>query len=690
MKLSNNKIQIFFDDRLNNLTQLVNLTTGENYIKITPQKSIFEILAIHKNTGEKIALLPLKGNYIKKNEKLEIIYDELIYKEQLVRVKVIVNVELENEEVHIWLNISNMEEDIDIVEILAPNLQGIYLGQDYTKNIIVYPHHAGEKTINPIEQYTSTRYREFWRAGTRIENGVYAREINYCGLASMTWMYYYNAENGLYIGSHDERFPVTGVRVETGGKASPWIGFSYRKHHKISYLQQWDSNKYCIGVSCQDWHWGAKKYRKWINKYLDIKPNPAYLKREYALNQCYNFKKDGLIHNRFEAIPKMYEKGMQYGIRHMFLASWNRKGFDCNYPEYYPDMDLGTAMDLCNGIDYINTHDGISTFYINARLFDKASDFYPSIGEKMAIKDENGKAREEQYGPVEFAVCCPSDEKWQKYLVDTAVFTAKAYGATGIYLDQLASAEPFACYDKTHTHENIGDFNNGYMDILKNLRQRLKEVNEDAYIMTENCGDIYGSYIWGNLTWNGTEYDECFNIFKYTFPEYTQVNMVNPRAWIKDNTEKEKWFYKDMERAVLLGSILWLGITSRFEENTYTTDNKALMEKLKNYMKQVLVFRKKLTDLIMDATYKDKTYILEIQEELDASVWEKDNEVIVIIGNRNEKRQSILKMEIPWIASKIGAYNIDLKEQPNMVIQQAQRINVTVNSDKLYFIRLEK
>ena len=66
MKLSNNKIQIFFDDRLNNLTQLVNLTTGENYIKITPQKSIFEILAIHKNTGEKIALLPLKGNYIKK------------------------------------------------------------------------------------------------------------------------------------------------------------------------------------------------------------------------------------------------------------------------------------------------------------------------------------------------------------------------------------------------------------------------------------------------------------------------------------------------------------------------------------------------------------------------------------------------------------------------------------------------
>ena len=54
--------------------------------------------------------------------------------------------------------------------------------------------------------------------------------------------------------------------------------------------------------------------------------------------------------------------------------------------------------------------------------------------------------------------------------------------------------------------------------------------------MTENCGDIYGSYTWGNLTWNGAEYDEHYNVFKYTFPEFTQVNMVNPRSWRKKKT----------------------------------------------------------------------------------------------------------------------------------------------------------
>lgn len=57
--------------------------------------------------------------------------------------------------------------------------------------------------------------KDFWRASSVAFGDIYRREINYCGLASMSWMYYYDAENGLYIGSHDARFPVTGVIAET-------------------------------------------------------------------------------------------------------------------------------------------------------------------------------------------------------------------------------------------------------------------------------------------------------------------------------------------------------------------------------------------------------------------------------------------------------------------------------------------
>ena len=117
----------------------------------------------------------------------------------------------------------------------------------------------------------------------------------------------------------------------------------------------------------------------------------------------------------------------------------------------------------------------------------------------------------------------------------------------GIYLDQLASAEPFAA------HTNIGEFNNGYVYVLRELLRRLRKHNPNAYIMTENCGDIYGSYTWGNLTWNGAEYDEYYNVFKYTFPEFVQVNMVNPRGWETEDRDQRLWFYRDMHRAVTLG-----------------------------------------------------------------------------------------------------------------------------------------
>ena len=54
----------------------------------------------------------------------------------------------------------------------------------------------------------------------------------------------------------------------------------------------------------------------------------------------------------------------------MFIASWNRTGFDSYYPEYYPDMELGTALDFRRGIDALNERGGFATLYVNARISD--------------------------------------------------------------------------------------------------------------------------------------------------------------------------------------------------------------------------------------------------------------------------------------------------------------------------------
>lgn len=633
--MENGYLRLTFDSGTNNLVELVNKVTGDNYIKSVRENPILSLWCIRAGIREKFVPSGVSGMKLTEEEeriRLEIEYAYFTNGAERLEAKGRVTLETGGGcEVLLLAALENRDDSYDIAEVLFPHIRGIYLGDTWSDDIMIYPHHAGEKTLNPVEEYAGERYGSFRRANAVYEDGVYCREINYCGLASMMWMYYYDPANGFYLSSNDSSFTVTGMRAETGGAGDPWMGFGMRKHLRIKNGETWESEPYIMAVNCEDWHWGARRYRRWIEPYIMAGGNPAYLKDEYALNQCYNFKKDGRIHNRFDKIPLMFEAGKKFGIRHMFIAGWNRKGFDCNYPEYHPDMELGTPMDLYEGCEDVNKNGGFVTFYINARIFDAGSDFYPTLGREMAVKKPDGGIYSESYGPVDFAVMCPSDPKWRKHLADIACWMVKSYGAAGIYLDQLGSAEPFACFDERHGHGNTGGFNLGYLKLLQELKARLKELNADSFLMTENCGDIYGSYVWGNLTWNAEAYDEYFNVFKYTFPEYVQVNMVNPRQ-DKPEGERAGVFYRDVERAMLLGSVFWLGITYKFGESD---------GELKGYVEKALSLRKKMNPYIKSGCFADDEGILFISEGIRASVWKlEDGAVMVAAGNIEGQRDS--------------------------------------------------
>ena len=616
MELKTEKLSLRFDPEAGNFTELRNRITDENYIRQTPRDPLVELYGLVD--GKRKKLPGHLADAAADENCLALDYDS--FGGYPVSMRVFCR--CEDDRITLSADIRN-DSEIDVVEILMPHIGGIYLGGE-EDDYVIYPHHAGEKTRNPVLNYGVNR-KQFWRACSEPCEDFYRREINYCGLASMSWMYYYNRHSGLYIGSHDPRFPVTGIIAETSGSTEhPWMAFAFRKHYRIRPGEAYNTGEYVICLSDRDWHYGAKIYRNYIAPYLDFDHNPAFLKDEYVLNQCYNFKRTGHVEHTFRDIPAMYEEGAAWGARHMFIASWNRTGFDSFYPEYYPDMELGSAMEFRRGLEYVRRHGGMSTLYINARIFDLKSDFHRLVGEKMAIRRENGEMYYETYGPEHFTVNCPSDKLWREYLLDTAEFCVKAYGCDGIYLDQLASAEPFACYCEEHSHENIGEFNNGYRYVLKNLLERLRAYNPNAYIMTENCGDIYGSYTWGNLTWNGAEYDEHYNVFKYTFPEFTQVNMVNPRSWAEES-QRPAWFRRDLHRSICLGSVFWMGITSRLrpEDGWYHT-----------YGKMAAAFRGSLQPMLKDGTYLDDLWLEEVPELCYAACWElPDGRKLLILAN---------------------------------------------------------
>lgn len=661
-----------FNAGVNNLVSLRNLLSGEECIPHAPHAPIITLFGWAD--GVKLELVPGAPRFTPQANELIITWDNFGARAVTVQL----TLRAAEDQLHISASIENNDPVLEITEILLPHISGVQLGSDFRDDSIIYPHHAGERTLNPVMGYGAHK-KDFWRASSVAFGDHYRREINYCGLASMSWMYLYDARNGLYIGSHDARFPVTGIIAETSGsEENPWMAFAFRKYHRIRSGERYESSDYVLALSTRDWHYGAQLYRAYIAPYLDFDHTPAFLKSEVSLNQCYNFKRRGTIENYFRDIPRMYDAGAEWGVRHMFIASWNRTGFDSYYPEYYPDMELGSAMEFRRGLEYIRSQGGFSTLYINTRIFDVKSDFHPTLGERMAIRTETGDVIRETYGPEHFTVNCPADKLWREHLLDTAEFTVKAYGADGIYLDQLASAEPLPCYSAEHSHEDIGEMNAGYLYVLKNLSERLKAHNPNAYIMVENCGDIYGAYTWGNLTWNGAEYDEHYNVFKYTFPEFVQVNMVNPRGWEKDPDAQRVWFYKDMQRATLLGSIFWLGITTHLTEDA---------GEYYEYARAALAFRTNVQPLIEDAAFLDDAHITATGEGCDATTWQlPDGSWLVLAGNHALTPEGAVTIALPAPAASVTVHDLDWNA--TTVAATGASVTIPLNATRLACIRI--
>ncbi|MBE3599153.1 MAG: hypothetical protein IMX02_10330 [Limnochordaceae bacterium] len=485
----------------------------------------------------------------------------------------------------VWkLQLHNGTGDMAIVEVLFPLLRGLLWSPPAGEDRLVYPHHAGEKCSRPADTYRSERYQRFSRAETvREASGRYAREITYCGLASMMWMDYFDDAGGLYLASADPEFLLTGLRVEVHvpAEAVPLrydeppatLGLGLRKFRPVAPGESWTTPPALVAFHDGDWHWGARQYRAWFDRAgmpdlerLGGSPRPQDLDREAAMLPFYELRRETGVLHRFDELPAIYDRiSARYHARHFFIAGWNRSGFDSQYPEYHPDMDLGSPMDLKRVVDHVAARGGFTTFYINSRLFDRSSFFHPTLGREWAIQDADGSTHQEKYGPVEFDVCCPAHRGWQKHLLDFAEWMVRAYGARGIYYDQLGSATPWACYHPGHTHQARGHpdtvhnglYNQGYVALIEEASRRLRAIRPDSFLMIENCGDLYSTRVWGSLVWNGTLYDEFFNLFKYTFPEVVLIQMIQTRSGAPIE-EQEALFRRDLDSAWLLGSVFWL------------------------------------------------------------------------------------------------------------------------------------
>ncbi len=188
--------------------------------------------------------------------------------------------------------------------------------------------------------------------------------------------------------------------------------------------------------------------------------------------------------------------------------SWHQIPFDNDYPHYFPALDgfeEGVAELQRSGV-YVMP-------YINGRLWDTRDrgqeDFeFTKVARPAATKDEAGEPYVESYGSkeqdgsrVQLAAMCPTTEVWRNKVHEIVGRLMNECGVKGVYIDQVAAAQPQLCFDRSHGHPAGGGdwWTAGYWEMLNRIR---KDLPPDRMLTTECNAEPYAHVFDGYLTWH--------------------------------------------------------------------------------------------------------------------------------------------------------------------------------------------
>ena len=259
-----------------------------------------------------------------------------------------------------------------------------------------------------------------------------------------------------------------------------------------------------------DWFDASVIYRDWVRKHAKWYPQlsdngredtPLWM-RELPAWAFMSGKPDGIVPamKKFQAYLDV-----PVGI-HWYC--WHQIPFDNDYPHYFPTVD-GFAEAVAE-LKKSNVH---TMPYINGRIWDthdrQDQDFeFTSKALPAATKQESGEPYLERYGSreqsgekVALAPMCPTTKLWQDTIANIISRLYSECGVDGVYVDQVAAAQPKLCFDPTHGHPLGGGswWNEGYWEMFKKIRA---DKPADKILTTECNADPFTKCFDGYLSWH--------------------------------------------------------------------------------------------------------------------------------------------------------------------------------------------
>jgi hypothetical protein len=359
----------------------------------------------------------------------------------------------------------------------------------------------------------------FPKAAGEIQRDIWRRSFRFSGnypsgWTSMQFMAAYDEgrQTGLYVATHDPWGSTKDLLAES---RLPEQAVVLSVDHPVPDMGK-TGNRFDLSGEAVwqllrgDWFDASVTYRDWVRREAKWYPKPAAAGRvDTPL-----WMRELSVWAQGSGPPSQCVPEVQAFTR--FLGSpaavhwynWHQIPFDNDYPHYFP-----TQPGFAEGVRTLQTSGTYVMPYINGRLWDShdrgTNDFeFTKLARPAVTKNEKGEPYLESYGsketdgsPVRLGVMCPATDLWQTRVRQIVLRLMTECGVKGVYIDQIAAAQPTLCFDESHGHPLGGGhwWTEGYWKMIEQIRQSMPP---DCMLTTECNGEPYIRVFDGYLTWH--------------------------------------------------------------------------------------------------------------------------------------------------------------------------------------------
>lgn len=536
VQLRNQHLQLTFtrDGRLAGFTPVA---SNDNYLKAAKQlPSLIDVTVGNADGSGQIKGSPVSPRVSISNGEAVIDSDLVRTSAGDVPVAIRVTVELASATAESrWVvQLRNRDAQRSIFGVTLPRIYGVRLGANSNDDSLYLPYWGGERFPHAVQDFADIAEKrlspvEMGSSRIKKEDGRYIRELTYAGGASMMWLDYVDPQHGLYLASYDPKFLVTVLHADTAGLGAGAMNFEFQKWITVRAGHEATLAPFIVAAHGPDWHWAADRYRSWFRTQTPVSFEGGKWRDQIGGWMPFLKNAYGKIGYRFSDVPGLWDQERKFGMDLIDPYGWSRGGFDSQDPEYYPDLDLGGPVDMARAWRKIREEGGQIITYINARIFNRNSLYFSSLGQEAAARKPDGSYFIEQYAPgspESFAVMCPASMRWKKLLIDFGTAAVTQYGSQLIYYDQVAASRPSACYSPNHGHDGPELWNQKYREFLREAIDTDRQVSPATAFMIEGAADLYAPYalFQGYFCPRYAGTDFAFpELLKYTFPEIIQA-----------------------------------------------------------------------------------------------------------------------------------------------------------------------